>query len=200
MRKYCTVCGHALGHDRKCAECGAGAGGTGVHPIAGDTQAIENAQAVRLGPVVDLPPAGVVNRLGGSGIEFAAYGLIAFVLLIVSLPTGGAADFLITPFLLLMVAVRDTNCGALSLAKRIGMMRVVKRPSGLPISNYEALLRNVYYLVVVATFAVPFFNALPMTLLLLLIATDVLLVFFGEKRLRIGDWLAGTQVVEIEED
>jgi uncharacterized RDD family membrane protein YckC len=96
-----------------------------------------------------------------------------------------------------LIILRDFNAGAYSIAKRVSQMRVVDSRTGRSPSNAQALLRNSYYLglLVVAVF-LPWIAWLFSVLFMLFIGFDIMMILASPRGRRLGDLLAGTQVVE----
>jgi uncharacterized RDD family membrane protein YckC len=146
--------------------------------------------------LIRLPKARTARRLLGSGVEYFTYELILIFLNIVSPFTGGVLGFFATPFILLMVGIRDVKSGAFSIAKRVGGMRVVDYRTGQPISDLQALKRNSYYLVLIVLMVVPFTKSIPTAIFTLLMMIDIMMIIASPEGRRIGDLIAGTQVVQ----
>lgn len=174
-----------------CADCGQTLDGD-LCP-SGHTQV----EVVRPGGrAIDLPRASPTRRLAGSGVEYFAYLAGITAMAVVSALTLGLLDILLVPFLALFIAVRDVRAGRYSLAKRIGNMRVVQVGTGLPASDRQALVRNSYYIVLALLMMMPIFlDTFAATLFWGCVVVDTLMVVGSSHGRRMGDRLAGTQVV-----
>ncbi len=147
-----------------------------------------------LGP---LPKASSTrSRLIGSGIEFLVYQVIMAGFMVIYSGRAGAREILIAAILFGMLGFRDINSGALSVGKRIYRVRVVDRRTAMPLSNRQALLRNIYYLTLVVFLPLPLLNVLCFSIFALLIFIDLLMILASPEGRRLGDLLAGTQVVQ----
>lgn len=188
MSRFCVECGSALDNPESCPL---------GHPQRPDHAASTVSGGASLRDVGSLPKAKIRSRLIGSGLEYGVYVMTIGVLMVVSILTVGFADGIVVPFLFLMIAIRDVNAGLFSLAKRVGRMRVVEYGTGKPATNGQALMRNSYYLALTLCMAFPILPAdvAAFSLFVLLVAVDLLLVVISRDGRRIGDLLAGTQVV-----
>ncbi|MEM1207256.1 MAG: RDD family protein [Acidobacteriota bacterium] len=150
-----------------------------------------------LARVGNLPKASTPRRLLGSGIEFLAYSMAAGFFTAVGLAFGGLLGLLWVPLMLAVVASRDLNSGSFSLGKRIGSMRVVDIQTAEAASNVQALTRNSYYLVLIFLMIVPLAKIAVEGFFLMLVAIDTMMVIASDRGRRLGDFLAGTQVVPV---
>jgi len=144
-----------------------------------------------------LPKAGTAQRLGGASLEWFIYQFGCGLIAVLSASTFGLADAIIAIPLALLIAIRDAHSGLFSIEKRLGRMRVVKFDSGEPISNVDAFKRNSYLLLMPIGMALPIIalDALLLTLFEFMVLVDVLMIVFRSDGRRLGDLLAGTQVV-----
>lgn len=161
----------------------------------------QQAQVVRrlpgeLDPWVELPKASILRRLLGSGLEFATYLIGALLVTILDVFTVGVAGLLALVIVGLIV-LRDFNAGALSIAKRLGRMRVVHCRTGQGASNLQGLARNGYYLgfLLLAAF-LPYFDMLSWILILTFVGFDTVMIMVNPQGRRLGDFLARTQVIQ----
>jgi len=146
-----------------------------------------------IGPL--LPKANTTRRLLGSGIEFTSYVIGAWAIATLDAGTFGLLG-LLTVALLGLIVLRDFNGGAFSIAKRVSQTRVVDWRSGRRASNPQALLRNSYYLALPAVAILPWVDCLTSSMFMLFIALDIMMILANRQGRRLGDLLAGTQVVE----
>jgi uncharacterized RDD family membrane protein YckC len=146
-----------------------------------------------------LPKASTSKRLLGAGAEYLFYSVAQGIAVAISAATLGVFDFVVALPLVIGIAVRDSHSGLFSLEKRIGGMRVVDAKSGQPISNGQALQRNSYYLVPPLIMILPLMGleSLLFSLFEVCVLVDVLMIVFRKDGRRIGDLLAGTQVVQV---
>lgn len=144
----------------------------------------------------ELPKAKTIHRLLGSGIEFIAYSVAKSVITILDLfPVFGLLYLLLIGLLVL----RELSGGAFSIAKRLGHLRVVDRRTGRPASIVQAAARNSYYigfLLLALINPIPFLDFLPLLLSMLFMLLDVMMIATSPHGRRLGDILAGTQVVQ----
>ncbi len=138
-----------------------------------------------------------MRRLLGSGIEYFTYSTAITVFSLIGILTGGLLGLLWVPLLLIMIGMRDLNAGAFSLGKRVGGLRVVDLRSAQPPSNPQALLRNSYYLALVFLMLIPVVKYPIAGLFFTVLVLDTLMVIASPTGRRIGDHLAGTQVVSV---
>ncbi len=206
-RGFCPGCGNVLNHQGRCARCSSRSGtspgaptgpsiplgqqdyGTGTVQLAGSP--IQTAGR--------LPKAGAARRLLGSGIEFLAYCVLLIVIAGSSLSSGTLLSLLnLLPCAL--VLARDVDGGSLSLGKRIAGMRVVDRKTWSTASNGQALLRNSYFALILFFMAFPaFLGCLATPFFFAMAGFDALSIMVSGSGLRLGDRIAGTQVVQTVE-
>lgn len=177
MSGFCADCGRPV-HACACPRNRSGAEVT----TAGETA------------VIELPRASAGRRLAGSGVEYLVYlaGITALAILSFLL----VLDLLLVPFLALFIAMRDVSSGRYSIAKRIGNMRVVQFGTGLAATNRQAVLRNSYYVTLATLMALPIvLDTLAATFFYGLVVIDTLMIVGSSDGRRLGDLIAGTQVV-----
>jgi len=172
MTEFCEVCGKPL------ARC---------HCPNGRTRTLAPQR-------IELPKATTHRRLLGSGIEFGAYVTGAWVIAVLDFITGLMG--LLCLVLFGLIVLRDCNAGLFSIAKRIGSMRVVHSQTGLPASNAQALLRNSYYLALLLIAILPLVDLATSPMFTLFVFVDMVMIIANPKGRRIGDFLAGTQVID----
>jgi len=202
---YCPHCGHHLETDGACPRCSeqrletdTQIPGPELGVSAVGTLAVRRKPGERPGSMFVLPKASLVRRLLGSGIEYFVYCMAIFLFSVIGLfASGGLFGILWVPLMLAMVGLRDLNAGTFSLGKRVGNMRVVDRRTALPASNSQALLRNSYYLVLVTLMLVPIVKFVFEGFFFVLMITDAMMVIASPTGRRLGDHLAGTQVVQV---
>ena len=187
MAGFCKYCGKTLKTTGECPDSHCGKGLPKRRPPGPNE-------------ISPFPRASRPRRLLGSGIEFFAYfigGLIVLAMDSLTFGILGLAALVIAG----LIFLRDFNGGVVSIAKRVGRMRVVGYKTGEPASNTQAFLRNIPYFVLFILFAfpipIPFIDASFMALFSLLVGFDILLIFANPQGRRMGDLLAGTQVVEV---
>ncbi len=177
MTGFCVQCGTALIAGRSCSCCPSG-GGSGEL-------------------LVPFPKSDTPRRLLGSGIEFFAYVILGGIFGVLDFLSLGLLGIL-SLVLGALIVLRDCNAGAFNIAKRVTRMRVVDLRTGQPSSNLRGLVRNVYYLALalLAVILPPGLDILPWVLFLLFIGLDVMMIVASPKGRRLGDVLAGTQVIQ----
>jgi len=146
-----------------------------------------------LGP---LPKANSTRRFLGSGIEYVGYCICVWIITVLDFFSGGILG-IFSLFLVGLIFLRDFNGGAFSISKRVSRMRVVDYRTGQATSNTQALLRNSYYLVlpIIAAF-IPYLDTVTSILFMFFVGLDVMMILASPQGRRLGDLLAGTQVVE----
>jgi uncharacterized RDD family membrane protein YckC len=157
-------------------------------------QPLTEAPAVKVSPII-LPKAKTSRRLLGSGVEFTCYAAGVWVVTVLDL---SGLFGLLTVVIVGLVILRDFNGGAFSISKRVSQMRVVDWRTGRPVSNPQAFLRNSYYLALPAVAILPLVDCFTSWLFMMFIALDIMMIIASRQGRRLGDRLAGTQVVDIE--
>jgi len=147
-------------------------------------------------PEIEFPKPKTSSRLLGSGVEYLAYLICAWIITILDAMSGGLAG-LLSLIVVLLIVLRDFQGGTFSLAKRVCNMRVVDHRTGESASNFQGLLRNSYYLVLLLIATVlPFVDWFSSTFFTMFIALDVMMILANPRGRRLGDLLASTQVVQ----
>lgn len=191
MTGFCPECGELL-KNGKC-QCGHRERGSGLPSRETVLDAPRpSSVAQRIG---NLPKANTARRLLGSGIEYVTYVACAWMIVFLDFLTAGVLGLLCLA-LVVLVVLRDFNSGAFSIAKRVSRMRVVNQRTGQPASNVQALLRNGYYLGLLLLMVLPWVDAPLVFFFKLFIVLDILMILSSPQGRRLGDLLAGTQVVE----
>ncbi|HYO14742.1 MAG TPA: RDD family protein [Thermoanaerobaculia bacterium] len=181
---YCQECGRPL---IKSGTCPRG------HRESLPAPSVRNLPGEGIG---ELPKARTTRRILGSGVEFITFFLGKTVIAILDITSMFGLLYLILVVLLLL---RELNGGALSIAKRLSHMRVVDRRTGGPASIVQAVARNSYYLgllLLAIINPIPMLDFLPLFLSLFFMFLDVTMILTSPQGRRLGDILAGTQVVE----
>lgn len=188
MPGYCETCGRTLD---KAGSCLSGPHDKRVDGPAG--QLVPPSVGTIVGP---LPKASIPRRFLGSGIEYVAYLTLVWVVTLLDTFSAGVLGILaLLPIGL--IVLRDANGGALSVAKRVSQMRVVDRNTGQPASNAQGLMRNSYYLApLILALLLPWADLIVSFLFSFFMFIDLLMILAGRRGWRLGDHLAGTQVVE----
>jgi len=179
MSGYCKDCGTLLAPGGNCSDPGC---------LQANRQLPEN------GPGT-LPKPSTARRLLGSGIEFIIYSALAWLITGLESASFGLLGLLFL-FLIGLIVLRDFNGGLYSIAKRVSHMRVVDLKSGRATSNIQSLLRNSYYLVLLAIAIVPVVGCFSSTAFMVFVALDVMMIMANPQGRRLGDLMAGTQVVQ----
>jgi len=127
-----------------------------------------------------------LHRYLAKSIDFLVAGAFSIILP----PVGPLAG-------LLYLAIADGFWHGQSLGKKLIGMHVIHEKDGTPIAFMESIIRNIPFLIVYIFFIVPFIG----WLLLVIVGLPILLfesylVCRDIKAVRVGDILAGTQVVE----
>lgn len=146
-----------------------------------------------------LPKVSLPRRALGSGLEFVVYLQVVDAIRTRELLTNGLVGCVGPLLFFVFVGLRDVNAGAFSLGKRLARLRVVDRRTGLVPSNLQAVLRNVYYLLLLLTMSVPGATGCASSAILYpSILIDLAVLAKSPGGMRLGDHLAGTQVVQVE--
>lgn len=173
---------------------------TGFCEVCGESLAVGKcpnghmAKIIRRPPILSFPPASKPRRFIGSGIEFSAYLAGVWVIAFVDFITAGLIG-LTSLVLIGLIVLRDCNAGKFSIAKRVSSMRVVDWRTGQPATNTQALLRNSYYLALLTVSLLPISDLVTSPIFTFFVAVDVLMILANPKGRRLGDHIAGTQVV-----
>jgi len=131
--------------------------------------------------VAEFPKAGLLNRAVAAAID------VIVVAALGSLPNMG---FLAG---MLYVLVRDGFSGGQSLGKRLAGNRTVVRADGRNAVFRESMVRNIPFAVARVLWAIPLIGWLAA---MAVVVFESLLVIGSPRGARLGDELAGTQVVE----
>lgn len=194
MNGYCEKCGSQIASGGKC-DCSQGSGTSVEGPLSPVPPAAASShRAQEIGPL--LPKPSTPRRLLGSGIEYIAYYMAIWVVAALDATTGGILG-LSALIVAALIILRDFNAGRFSISKRVSNMRVVDWRTGHTASNTQALLRNSYYfgLPFLAAF-IPLFDLVSSPLFMMFIMLDIMMILANHQGRRLGDFLAGTQVVE----
>ncbi len=138
-------------------------------------------------PAGPLPKADVLHRYIAKAIDF----LIGWGMALVLSPVGPAAG-------LLYILIADGFRNGQSPGKKLIGLRVVHEGDGTSVSFKESIERNIPFAIVYIFSIIPFLG----WLLFIVVGLPVLLfesylVCFDEKGIRVGDILAGTQVIDV---
>lgn len=147
------------------------------------------------GKPVSLPRADLGRRLGGSGMEF----LVLFGLEVASavfVPVGVVLSLLAAGYF----AAKDLGGGRYSLGKRIARTRVVDARTGAVPPPARLVLRNGPLAAGFLFSVIPGLEILGWGLLLFGTTLDLLMIVADPQGRRLGDRLAGTQVVPVQDD
>ncbi len=184
MTEFCIECGEPLDAIGVCAN---GHGGEIVESSSMDLTGV-------------LPKAPLSRRLAGDGLEVTVLVVLEIVGTILGYVTFGITGILSSVIGMTYMACKDLNHGSYSLGKLIAHTRVVDQATGELASNKQAFIRNSYYVFGWLLACLPFVGFIGQILVFLALIVDVLMVLAHPRGLRLGDFLAGTQVVPIEED
>jgi uncharacterized RDD family membrane protein YckC len=182
MAGFCRIHGVPLRPDGNCPQCTTG----NVSPMKPQKENREGS----------FPKASTQRRLLGSGVEYFAYVILAAIIYFLGALTGGTLGFLYL-LLICLIVIRDFNAGSYSIAKRISQMRVVEASTGKAPSNAKALFRNSYYLALPLIAMFPYFGGpIALFFFMMFASIDIMMILASPRGRRLGDFLAGTQVVE----
>jgi len=145
-----------------------------------------------------LPAAPVGRRLATSSLEY-----ILLMIGIIAIAASGAltafASHLVLPILAVYWGVRGLKGGRYSPGKRLGRFRVVDAKTGQLATDKQCVLRNSYYVALILLAALPFWSFFNMFLVGLVMLLDVTIMIATPENRRIGDMIAGTQAVPVED-
>jgi len=186
MLDYCPYCKSRLGADHRCPYQS-----DERHPVS------ERPTSLRV-----LPRAPRGRRLLGAGLEYVTYEVGLAAIAFISFMTVGVGDAAVALPLLILIAIRDSRSGLFSIEKRFAHLRVVKAGSGQPIRDLDGLKRNFYYLIPPLVALLPFLplDYLVVSIFQALLILDILMILFRQDGRRLGDLLAGTQVVPASQE
>jgi uncharacterized RDD family membrane protein YckC len=176
MAGFCEVCGRSLG----IAGCPSGHTTT----IVGKNSS----------PVPALPKSKTAPRLLCSGAEFGGYFIAALLIAGMDVLSAGLAGLACLP-LAVLIGLRDVSAGSFNPGKRISNVRVVDYRTGKSASNLQALGRNSYYCGLLLVAALPLIDVATSPLFASFVVLDVIAIISNPKGRRLGDFIAGTQVV-----
>jgi uncharacterized RDD family membrane protein YckC len=167
---------------------------------------VEMGEACTCGKVVKISPSICASfdpplkpsssrRLLSSGIAYITYAILIGFLTTLDTFTANSFGPLGLFLLMLMIVLRDLNQGAFSIARRTSLTKLVDEQTGRPASNSQVIVRNSYYLLLLLLLAfLPMSDCL-IALILLFLVLDCVMIVAGPRGRRLGDILAGTQVV-----
>lgn len=144
-----------------------------------------------------LPKASVGRRVAASGLE-----TFLLLLCMVGLSAIGPLTVFLSEIFCVLLAilwgVKDLGGGAYSLSKVLTRTRVVDKITGEMPSPDRLILRNSYYLVLCLCSAIPFVEWATLSIVAIVMMVDLLVMISSPDNRRIGDFIAGTQVVPID--
>lgn len=132
------------------------------------------------------------------GAELVAYIIIAGILTTFDLFSFGGGMFGLGGLLLVtLLVLRDFNGGTFSISRRVSGTQIVDQRTGRRASNIQTVLRNVYYIAPLAiALVLPMAAFLALFAAALFLVIDLVMILVSRHGRRLGDFLAGTQVVE----
>lgn len=135
----------------------------------------------------------VFSRMAAKGIDCLVVAAILFL---------GKAWFPILGLAaaMLFCAIQDALGEGQSIGKRIMGLRVIEDQAGQPCSYANSVLRNIPFLVALGFGAETFLWVFFLVVALPLILFEVVVLFTVDSGVRLGDVLANTLVVEVEEN
>lgn len=185
MAGFCPQCGRPLDPQGECpdVEC-----------------ASQKTYLARPAPrAIDLPRAPLGRRAGAAGLEMGVLlglDLIGLLLAPFTFTIAGMITGLVGAG---YTAVRDLEQGRFSLGKHIAHLRVVDQVTLQPASNKQGLIRNSYFVAFWLLAALPdLIGWVGWVLMILAAFLDLAMAAADPKGRRLGDRLAGTQVVPVE--
>jgi len=143
-----------------------------------------------------LPEASVMRRAAASGLETG----LLFALLVLFSGLAPVTLFMTEIFCVLLAVywgLKDIDGGRWSLSKRLTVTRVVDRTTGEVPARGRLVMRNSYYLVLCLLSAIPGIEWATLSLVLGVMLIDVVVMVATPRSLRIGDFIANTQVVPV---
>lgn len=162
-------------------------------------------------PLVEVPVArtltddAIGRRLGSSGMEYLAvlvgeiltgslvgmFSVVPVIGTLLGAVIGGVFSLLAATYWI----IKDTGGGRRSVGKRVGRMQVVDVATGAPASAFQAALRNSYYIVACLLGVIPGVEVVGWAMFGLAALMDSALILSDGAGRRLGDRMAGTQVV-----
>jgi len=186
MPAFCPHCGSTpdeagLGHAPDCPELS-------VTPVP--TRRLD----------VLLPKADLARRFGGSGLELVTFFLLEMLGVLLSPFTLTISGMVTGLLAALYMSVKDLRGGGLSVGKQIARVALVDVHTGRLATTKQALLRNSYFIVgwLFAVLPDPF-GMVGWALVLGGVLIDTLMIIADPRGRRIGDRIAGTQAVPLQE-
>jgi uncharacterized RDD family membrane protein YckC len=99
--------------------------------------------------------------------------------------------------LIALLVLRDFNGGTFSISRRLSGTCIVDLRTGRPASNFQTVLRNVYYIVsLTIPLVLPKADLLALFAVTLFVILDLAMTLVNRQGRRLGDFLADTVVVE----
>ncbi len=149
---------------------------------------------------LELPKANMQRRLGGAGLEFFILTVIEVIGIALSPFTAFISGMLASLFNAIYMTVKDIDAGKYSIGKRVGKTRIVDALSGAPASTKQAILRNSPYIACWALAILPDpFGTFGFMAVFLFILVDLGLIVADPAGRRLGDRIAKTQVVPVDD-
>jgi uncharacterized RDD family membrane protein YckC len=147
--------------------------------------------------VVPRPP--LVRRLGGSALEYVTLIVVEIIGTLLMGFTFGASGAISSLIGAIYMSVKDLDGGRFSFGKRAVGTRVVDVKTLQRVSAGKAFLRNLPWVLAWLIAVVPVIgDSIGLPLIGLLALLDVGLIAMTPTGRRLGDFLAGTQVVPEE--
>jgi uncharacterized RDD family membrane protein YckC len=151
--------------------------------------------------LVQVPRPPLARRLGGSALEFLTMLGIEVLGTVLAPFTWGITGALTSLLVATYVGLKDLGAGRYSFGKRAVSVRIVDVVTLDRANNLKCFLRNLPYVVAWAVAILPVVgDIVGWSALGLLVLVDIGLILATPSGRRLGDYLAGTQVVPEERD
>ncbi len=147
---------------------------------------------------IELPPANMARRLGGSGLELVTLFLVDIAGGFLSFGSAFIAGICSSVLVGGYVLCKDMGGGTFSFGKLISQTRVVDATTGQAATTVQCVGRNVSYSALWLLSGIPFFDFGAWPLILLHVVVDVLMIVANPRGRRLGDFIVGTQVVPVK--
>jgi len=155
--------------------------------------------ARRPGPLLEVPRPPLERRLGGSALEVFTLFLVELIGSLAMGFTFGVSGALSSLIDATYMALKDMGGGRYSFGKRAVSERVVDVATLERASNGKCFLRNLPYVLAWGLAVIPVIGDLVgWSLIGVLVLLDLILILATPTGRRLGDFIAGTQVVAEE--
>lgn len=145
-----------------------------------------------------FPKAAVGRRVASGALDYIVLIILIAVVNVLAPFTVYLLDFLAMPLVAAYWACRDLGGGRYAPGKLIGGFQVLDVTTGDVVGWKQALARNSYFVVLILLSAIPVVEWANMGLVALVMVVDVIVMLANPDGRRLGDMIAGTQVVPVD--